>query len=86
MVIETAFFLGLLVPFVDEKLKDFGINPPYLIALLIVCIFFPIFHATAYGQVSATAGSYISAGIFLFLSGLIMKQTKSLLHGPHHVV
>lgn len=79
MVIETAFFLGLLVPFIDEKLKDFGIDPPFILALILVCLIFPIYHATAYGQVGASMGSYISAGVFLFLSGLIMWKTKSLL-------
>jgi len=80
MVIETTFFLGLGVPFVDEKLKDFGIDPPFLVALFIVSFFVAtVFHATSYGQVGATAGSYISAGIFFFFSGLVMYKTKSLL-------
>ncbi len=77
-VIESIFFLSLLTPFLDEKLKDFGIDLPFIIALLLVCILFPIFHATAYGQVSATIGSYISAGVFLFASGLIMRYSKSI--------
>lgn len=79
MVIESAFFLGLMLPFIDEKIKVLGINPNFFIALIIVSFLFPLFHASAYGQAGATMGSYISAGIFLFISGVIMKQTKSLL-------
>jgi membrane protease YdiL (CAAX protease family) len=79
MVIESAIFLGFLVPFFDEKLKEFGINIPFLVALTLACLISVIFHATSYGQVGATMGSYVSAFIFFFISGLIMYKTKSLL-------
>ena len=71
---EELLFRDLILDFLDEKFMDM----PYIIAALISSTLFALYHLTAYaGSLSASSGSFVTAGLAGMLFAYERKWFKS---------
>lgn len=77
-IAEELFFRDLVLDFFNEKLKNFGFDPNYLISSIIGGgITFAIYHYATYSGGLNVIGSFISAGVVGFGLSYIRYYTKS---------
>ncbi len=79
-IVEEGFFRQSVLSFFDEKLENFGLKVPFIVATILTAGVFSLFHLYAYGSsLSSAGGSFFSAFLIGIIFAYEVKVTKSVI-------